>query len=549
MEPRHRAVMVVGTSGMPATSVATEALQQGGSAVDAAMAAALVQTTLAAGCWDSFAGIMIMLYYDAETSKVYSMNAAYNTVQEEKEPLSIPHGGTSSGRTVLVPGFMAGVQAAHARFGRLPFAKLFGPAIELAESGFIIDAHMSQLFKYRKAVLTRLPEGRGIFIKGQRELYRAGDLFRQPHLAATLRCVATCGVQYMYKGTWARKFVENTAREGGKVTLNDMESYEVIWTEPLRTTYHDYEIYAPGLPGLGGIYTIEALNLLECADLSKYGHYATSAEALYWLMQITHVRYLGSFLPPESRVNKETAERLWMEMRSRGGLTYLDSLKICDRMNHSDGIVVIDKHGNIAAVCHSSNTIAWGTTGIFVDGISVPDSACFQQEEIKRVGPGHRLPEPMNPVLIAKQGKPILASSCTGYSLHEVTIQNLTGILDFGMRPKDAVDSPHFLGPISPVGFILSKWQSRYLFLVGRIVQSLMMLIVRAFPPCARYFMSIRQAVKRNNFAREILDAVRAMRQKIKIVEHDLWMGYWIGIHVDPESADVQGAVTSHRLR
>src|SRR5262245_1586536 len=108
--------MVVGTSGRWGIRAAADALRQGASAVDAALIAALAQTALAAGCWDSYAGVMSLLYYDARSGTVHSLNAAYNTVLEERDPLSIPRPGTPSGRTALVPGFMAGVQAAHERF-------------------------------------------------------------------------------------------------------------------------------------------------------------------------------------------------------------------------------------------------------------------------------------------------------------------------------------------------------------------------------------------------------------------------------------------------
>src|SRR5262245_22988150 len=98
-----------------------------------------MQIALTAGSLSGYASILTMVYYDAASKKVYSLNAGYNTVLEEKEPLTIPGIGTPSGRTVLVPGFFAGVQAAHDRFGKLPFASLFDPAIYLAEKGFVVD--------------------------------------------------------------------------------------------------------------------------------------------------------------------------------------------------------------------------------------------------------------------------------------------------------------------------------------------------------------------------------------------------------------------------
>src|SRR5437016_5335510 len=104
------AQQVVGTWGAPAVDAAQRALSEGGSAADAALVAALAQIVLCAGCWTSFAGIMAMMYYEARSGRVWSMNGGYNAVREEDDPRSIPGPGTPSGRTALVPGFMAGVQ-------------------------------------------------------------------------------------------------------------------------------------------------------------------------------------------------------------------------------------------------------------------------------------------------------------------------------------------------------------------------------------------------------------------------------------------------------
>jgi gamma-glutamyltranspeptidase/glutathione hydrolase len=157
--------MVVGTFGPLAIRAGVEVLKKGGNAVDAALTTSLAQVSLLAGSNVSFAGIIYMVYYDAKTGKTYSMNAGWNTVQEETDPLSIPFSGTPSGRQVLVPGFMAGVQAAHQRFGKLPFAALFEPAIYFAEKGFIVDKMLAVRIKSRDDVIARFPEIKKIFTK------------------------------------------------------------------------------------------------------------------------------------------------------------------------------------------------------------------------------------------------------------------------------------------------------------------------------------------------------------------------------------------------
>src|SRR5215475_2193474 len=429
--------MVAVTHDAFSARIGLEALRQGGSAADAALATSLAQIVLDAGAPTSYAGILTMVYYDAASKKVYSLNAGYNTVLEEKDPLTIPGGGKPSGRTALVPGFFAGVQAAHDRFGKLPFASLFDPAIYLAEKGFIVDPVLSAWINLRKDVLSRLPETKRVFTKQDGEFYKAGDLFKQPQLAETLRKIAAQGTDYIYQGEWAKKLVAAVQSEGGKMTLADLKAYRPTWSEPMQTSYHGYQVYSLGLPSIGGLNTIEAFNLLEAADLKQYGHYTASPEALYEFIRIcragyflsnwpwqTFKMYLPDFdLAPESRVKKESARLLWRKMHEPAWEKMLSVITPNGKSdNHSAGVVAVDGQGNMAAVLHTINTALWGTTGIFVDGVSIPDSAAFQQSKIAGIKPGDRLPDTTNPVIVLKNDKPYLASSSIGSALHQTFV-------------------------------------------------------------------------------------------------------------------------------
>ena len=123
---RRHSSRVLRVASAPLGERLPEALQRGGTAADAALATALAQIVLKGGATISYAGILTVVYYDAASKKVYSLNAGYNTLLEEKYPTSVPR-DKPSGRTALVPGFFAGVQAAHGRFGKLPFASLLEP--------------------------------------------------------------------------------------------------------------------------------------------------------------------------------------------------------------------------------------------------------------------------------------------------------------------------------------------------------------------------------------------------------------------------------------
>ena len=130
---------------------------------------------------------MMMMYYDAAGGRVYYLDAEYATPLEEKDPLSIPSKG---GRTALVPGFMAGDQAAHDRFGKLPLKRLFEPTTALAEDGEVVSPVMQWWINSKKGVLSRHPETKRIFTRPDGKFLVKGDLFRQPELTETLRRVA-----------------------------------------------------------------------------------------------------------------------------------------------------------------------------------------------------------------------------------------------------------------------------------------------------------------------------------------------------------------------
>ncbi len=461
--------VIAGTTGASAERAGLEVLRQGGSAADAVLATSLAQITLAMGSWVSYAGIMTMVYFDAGSGQFYNLNAGFNTVGGENDPMTIPAQTNvlsprpdaeiqPSGRTALVPGYMAGVQAAHKKFGKMPFKDLFTPAIYYAEHGFELTPFHAGLVKLRRKVLSRLPETKAIFTKPDGSWVGEGDLFKQPELAVTLRRIADRGADDMYTGEWGKKFVEAVRHDGSKMTRDDLKKYDVIWSDPLEISYGGYKIYTPGLPAQGGVHVAEALHVASKAGLSGMGHYSESAQAFFWLNQITNLMAL-SFMPAQTvsqllggadgslaaRAGEEHARRIWSLMSS--GRFPLTEVPANEEPKHSDAIVAIDRWGNVAAIVHTSNTAVWGTTGIFVDGVSIPDPAAFQQGLISQTGPGKRLPDPTEPLIIAKDGKPVAALSSIGAGLHQKTISVLLNLLDFGMSIKQAIDAPCLNSP------------------------------------------------------------------------------------------------------
>ena len=506
--------VVVGTTGPVAVHAGLQSLKKGGTAADAALATALTQVVECGGSYVSYAGVLSMVYYEADTGKIHYLNAGFNTPLQEKDPFTIPSEGEPRGRTTLVPGFMSGVQAAHDRFGKLSRREVFAPAIELAEQGMKVRPLLARQLQDTKERLSRFPETRHIFTKEDGTFYAEGEHFRQPELAKTLRHVADRGAAFMYTGEWADRFVAAVQKEGGRITLEDMKLYRALWQEPLQTAYRGHEVYAPGVSSRGGVALVEALHLLERADLSKQGYYTTTPAGLFWLMQIGHCQIL-SFLPtkslenfdgldltPASRVKKETASGIWQRIED-GKWPFAAIFRTQGRLpqNHSDGVVVADRWGNMAAVTHTIHTNSWGQA-LFVDGISIPDAAALQQAAIQETGPGKRLPDTMCPLIVLKGGKPVLGSSAIGSSLHQRTIQVLTSVLDFRMDPQSAVEQP-----------------------------SILMAAFSDGPPVAQ--------VERGRFDGKLLDAVRALGQQVREIsaqEADNLGGYWVGVQITTQS-------------
>lgn len=524
--------MVTATTGAAAVEAGVDMLRQGGSAADAVAATALTQICLAAGSWVSYAGIYTMVYFDASTGKVHNLNAAFNTVRDEKDPLGIPgiklgeigKAGMSafqypaSGRTALTPGFMAGIEAAHQRFGKLPLDAIFAPAIRCAEEGFSWTAGHAHQYAFRAAVLSRLPQTKSIFTKPDGSPYAAGETFTQPVLATTLRRAVREGISnYMYRGEWAEQLVAAVRGDGGRMTLDDLRHYEVIWSEPTRAAYHGYDIYSHGLPAAGGVFLTEAMNLAELAELSSKGRYSQSPEALYWLAQVAKLQFilgpaamvttpgiqaaidsLGIDLSLASRLQKTTSKALWEAIKA-GRLPGVGPAAAAPA--HSDSVVAIDQWGNMAAVVHSINTVSWGATGINVQGISIPDSAAFQQAAIAATGAGRRLPDATNPGLVAKDGKPVMAFGSIGSGLHIRTIGSLIAVLDFGLTPQQAINEPS----------------------IG----------------CFEFGGIDKLTVGTKEFAPAFLQALRDLGQEVG--ESDPLRGYWIGIRIDPATRELHG--------
>ena len=501
--------IVVASSGDGAADAGLELLKRGGTAMDAAMAVAMAQPCHAMGSFVSYAGIITLVYFEASSGKVYSLDGGFNTVRGEKDPLTIPAaagdlvdlsgGGTASrpsGRTAMVPGFFAGVAVAHERFGKRPFSEIVAPGIRCAEQGFVLTQYDYGLIRARQQVLERLPETKAVFRKPDGSDYQVGDVFKQPALAQTLRAVARQGArEYIYRGAWGDKFVAAVQREGGFMTLEDLKAYEPTWSDAVHGAFNGYEIYSLGQPLVSGFALIQSLQLVEKAGLVHMPPYSRDPSALFSLVQVSKVgtmlaspdgsaqlaQMLHVDLSPQVRQQPGTADGLWSALQEGK----IPMVKAIPATEHTDAIVAVDAMGNVAAVVHSINTVNWGSTGLFVDGVSIPDSASIQQRVIASLPPGSRLPA---------------GFGATGIGSMTRSIAVLLNVLGHGMTPQQAIDEPSLGG---------------FEFEHGP-------------PP------EVVATVGQGEFDEAYLRSLRELGQSTRISNSA--RGYWLGVAIDPKT-------------
>jgi gamma-glutamyltranspeptidase/glutathione hydrolase len=262
----------VGTRGAVTSAhpLASEAglrmLQAGGNATDAAVAAAFAigvvepeMSGVGGGgallAWHQNAGRADYLdFYPAQPVERWRGVRADSTV-----PL----------RIAAIPGHVAGLLAAHARFGRLPRAQVLAPAIALAESGFPLYPVLADFMVRDSVRLGRDPIARTIYWRGGRQL-ALGDTVRNPQLAEVLRRVAAEGRDGFYRGTTARELVARLSAGGHPATLEDVAAYEPQWKRPLCTAYRG-RVVLSAPPPMGGLQFLHSLELLESGSLASLG--------------------------------------------------------------------------------------------------------------------------------------------------------------------------------------------------------------------------------------------------------------------------------------
>lgn len=455
-----------------ASEVGKLILQKGGNAVDAAIA---VQYALAvvypnAGNLGGGGFMVIQQASGERTTFDFRERAPGRSTRDmylDSTGTAIASKSRDGHLAVGVPGTVAGIFQAHAKYGRLDMQTLIQPAIDLAAHGFAITQREANgLNRYREDFLafnTVAP----IFVKERQ--WQEGDSLIQTDLARTLERIRDQGKAGFYGGETATMIVEEMNRGGGIITLQDLEDYVAVEREALVFPYKDYEIVTMGLPSSGGVMLQQMLGMLEYYPIEEYQH--NSVEAVQLMTEIERrayadrTEYMGDpdfvDVPVAQLVDKAY---LWRRMAdyspsrptpsSAIGPGFVDMVE-SEETTH---LSVVDGEGNAVSVtttlngAYGSRVVVGGGGFILnneMDDFSAkpgaPNKFGLLGTDANKIEPGKRMLSSMTPTIVLKDSSPYLVLGTPGGSTIITSVfQTLVNLLDFGLTMDDAVNKPKF---------------------------------------------------------------------------------------------------------
>lgn len=471
---------MVATSHPLATQIGLDVLKQGGTAVDAAIAANAALGVIEPNN-GGIGGDLFAIVWSAKDRRLYGLNASgrspkglsYETLRTVLgNRTQIPLYGPLS---VSVPGTVDGWFALHKRFGHVPIATLLAPSIRYAREGVPVPqviAYSWQVAARRladnEAVVSAFDNFRRTFlIDGKAPL--EGQVFRNPDLAATYEKIARNGRDGFYKGPVAETIDRYARRVGSYLRKDDLATNQSTWIEPVSVNYRGHTVYE--LPPNGqGISVLQMLNLLEGFDLKRMGH--NSADYLHVLVEAKKLafedraRYYAdpdfSKIPVADLLSKDYANQRRKLIDLSKASERLDAGDPALRTGDTVYLTVADDEGNMVSLIQS-NMLEFGS-GLVPDGLGFVlhnrgTSFNLQAGHANVYAPGKRPFNTIIPGFVTKNGEPFLSFGVMGGTMQpQGHIQILCNIIDFGMNVQEAGDAARFShsGSSEPIGTIMT---------------------------------------------------------------------------------------------
>lgn len=452
-------------------------LSDGGNAIDAAIAGALVQATVQQDM-TNHAGTISMLYWDQSAGQVHELNSSGTIVAGLAPFRPVPQGYGLYSQTVppfaVIPGLMPGLKSMHERFGTTPWATLCEPAIGWAEEGHAVGSFEHLVMAQTVDFFLYTESGREHFTPDG-HLPQVGDRAPNPQLAGALKRLADNGPDEFITGQWASTFVERANELGWPIEMGHMTATPPRWADGCRWSHRDYEVVQPSPPERQAVYCSIVLGILDELDIRSLGHYAESAEALYYMAHALRRAEFETGYINDPEVFEDPAPALMSrELHRLSAAVLRRSKPRVDMTEHvettagkpalravglrpgepeqppgSSELSIVDAQGNWVQLMNTLQS--GGIPGEVVEGVPMVGSHVRPAMDAPIAGwftGGGRIRSVMGNTMVFRDGKPWLSLGSPG-NVYCTVPQVLSNILDFDMDPYDAEDAPRML-PMQP---------------------------------------------------------------------------------------------------
>jgi len=455
-----------------ASKVGLEILQKGGNAVDAAIAVqfALAVTLPEAG---NIGGGGFMVYRGADGQsntldfREKAPAAATTNMYLDSAGNPIPDMSLYSHKASGVPGSVDGMIEAHNKYGKLKWADLVQPAIDLAASGFKVTAKLAEGLNESEGVFKKLNAGKTYMLKDTP--WKEGDLLVQSDLAKTLSLIRDKGRAGFYEGEVADEMVAEMKGGDGIITKADLKNYHAVWRKPIIGKYKEYTIITMPPPSSGGIALIQLLKSVEKYPLQRWGYNKDSTVQLVVEAErrvyADRSKYLGDpdffKVPVDSLINPAyIAQR--MQNFNWNAATPSTAIQpgtfIGYESDQTTHYCVVDRDGNAVSITTTLND-SFGSK-IFVKGAGfllnnemddfsekpgVPNMYGLVGGKANSIQPGKRMLSSMTPTIIEKNGKLFMVVGTPGGSTIITSVfQTILNVIEFNKDMQQAVSAKRF---------------------------------------------------------------------------------------------------------
>jgi len=456
------------TSDPRATAAAIAILENGGSAVDAAIAAnAVLGVVEPMSC--GIGGDLYAIHWDSHTGKISGLNASGRSpaklnrqVFADQGIKEIPLYGPMSWS---VPGCVAGWYDLHSKFGKKKMAEVLEPAIALAEKGFPVSPVIAGYWAKTEQSFLPWKDSQSTFLIDGKRAPKTGDKFRNPRLAETYRRIAQFGPDHFYRGPIAQAIVEFSQSNGGYFSLEDFANQTNEWVEPVSTNYRGYDVWQ--IPPNGqGLAVLQMLNVLERYDLPSMGW--GSADYTHLLIEAKKLAYAD-----RARFYADTAfesvpieplrSKSYAEIQNRR----IDPQRALVDVPHGDPklvqgdtvyLCVVDADRNCCSLIQSNfhgfgSQVVPGEVGFALQNRG--NLFSLSEDHPNRLEPKKRPFHTIIPSLVTRDGKPVFVFGVMGGDMQpQGQVQVLVNWIDFGMNIQMAGDAARVRheGSASPTG-------------------------------------------------------------------------------------------------